>query len=296
MDTSTAWWREGRVWTAICFVLVVFAGDWLTGGVTWLAFYVLAVVASAVMGRPVLTTVISVEVLALTLVGASLNGFAAQDTLRRVLVITFTGLVSVYLAHEVGRARRDLSRQRDLYLLLVENASDVVTRSIDGVLVWVSESVAGLLGWAAADVVGRPLVDLAHPDDRAPVDAAQARAAGGEEGAVEVRLQTAAGDYRWVDLQLRPEYNGAGDVVAVIAGWRDAEAIHEARAALEHRVAHDDLTGALNRDEALARLEMMGRHTRRTGQESAVIFCDVDHFKDVNDTYGHAAGDEVLGP
>jgi diguanylate cyclase (GGDEF)-like protein len=93
---------------------------------------------------------------------------------------------------------------------------------------------------------------------------------------------------------MRPETDQTGVVASAVATWRDAEAIHEARADLERRAAYDDLTGALRREGALARLEALGRPTRRTGLQNAVLFCDADDFKAINDGHGHAVGDEVL--
>jgi diguanylate cyclase (GGDEF)-like protein len=143
-------------------------------------------------------------------------------------------------------------------------------------------------------VVGRPFADLVHPDDRALVASLEENVFKGQQGATEVRLRTVDQDYRWVDVQMRPETDETGVVASAVANWRDAEAIHEARADLERRAAYDDLTGALRREGALARLEALGRPTRRTGVQNAVLFCDVDDFKAINDAHGHAVGDEVL--
>ena len=68
--------------------------------------------------------------------------------------------------------------------------------------------------------------------------------------------------------------------------------------ATEHEMARrarvDDLTGLMNRAEVLRQLGGMVARGRRRGDNVAVLFCDVDWFKDVNDKHGHAAGDEVL--
>src|SRR6185437_7528172 len=67
----------------------------------------------------------------------------------------------------------------------------------------------------------------------------------------------------------------------------------QARAALAHRAAHDQLTGLVNRQELHARLDTALRH--RTGRLGPVVhFLDLDGFKPVNDAYGHATGDCVL--
>ncbi len=64
--------------------------------------------------------------------------------------------------------------------------------------------------------------------------------------------------------------------------------------ALDRRARFDDLTGLANRAEVLARIGTLGEHQRRPGSQTAILFCDVDRFKAVNDTFGHAAGDAVL--
>ena len=65
-------------------------------------------------------------------------------------------------------------------------------------------------------------------------------------------------------------------------------------AELDRRARYDELTGLLNRSEAFRRIALATTHTPRQGAHTAVLFCDVDHFKNINDTLGHAAGDVVL--
>lgn len=68
--------------------------------------------------------------------------------------------------------------------------------------------------------------------------------------------------------------------------------------ALEHNLRNqaitDDLTGTFNRGHFMKRLRQAFSHFRRAEQDAAVLLFDVDHFKNVNDTYGHAIGDKVL--
>lgn len=68
----------------------------------------------------------------------------------------------------------------------------------------------------------------------------------------------------------------------------------EAEEALRRQAQLDGLTGIHRREEAWRLLDRLSRHDQRTGRRSAVLFCDLDDFKAVNDRLGHQAGDEML--
>lgn len=77
----------------------------------------------------------------------------------------------------------------------------------------------------------------------------------------------------------------------VIAAALDSD---QAVGELRHQALHDPLTGLPNRLLVMEHLELSLHRARRHGQQVAVVMCDVDHFKDVNDSFGHEVGDEVL--
>jgi diguanylate cyclase (GGDEF)-like protein len=86
----------------------------------------------------------------------------------------------------------------------------------------------------------------------------------------------------------------AGD--GVVVSWRDVTDRWSEEQALERRARHDELTGLPNRAELIERLarRLAGASEARPGARVALLFCDLDRFKEINDTWGHAAGDAVL--
>jgi diguanylate cyclase (GGDEF)-like protein/PAS domain S-box-containing protein len=143
-----------------------------------------------------------------------------------------------------------------------------------------------------AALSGRAIVDLFHPDDRALV----AEALGsvirlGGSATLEGRVRHASGT--WVHVEANLE-NALSDpsITGVVVTIRDVTERKRLQDELLHQANHDRLTGLPNRNQFTDRVrEALAR--RSTGL-CAVLFVDLDHFKDVNDSLGHAAGDDLL--
>jgi diguanylate cyclase (GGDEF)-like protein len=156
-----------------------------------------------------------------------------------------------------------------------------------------------LLGPVPAGVDLEAAYDAAvHPEDREAYDAALVTLGRGEPTEVEYRLIGCDGQTRWVLDRMRPEGSVedgcmlVGGVVADITARKRIEA--EAMEKLAHAALHDSLTGLANRTSFLEHLELALTRAARTHKGAAVLFIDLDNFKLVNDSFGHAAGDELL--
>ena len=102
------------------------------------------------------------------------------------------------------------------------------------------------------------------------------------------------GETRWLSRRLTPfARNSKGDVTQLLVVSRDMTDIVKMEHSLEHAALHDDLTGLPNRRLALDRIAHSLRRAGRGGRV-AVLACDLDGFKRINDAHGHRAGDEVL--
>ncbi|HET6795373.1 MAG TPA: diguanylate cyclase [Acidimicrobiales bacterium] len=109
-----------------------------------------------------------------------------------------------------------------------------------------------------------------------------------------LRLWRPDSDPVWVDIRLSPVGSPAGTTVAVLVQADDVTARRADEARLAHQAHHDPLTDLPNRTLLIDRLGLAVARLGRSGGLLAVVFCDLDRFKAVNDSLGHGAGDEVL--
>ena len=116
----------------------------------------------------------------------------------------------------------------------------------------------------------------------------------GEPERIEISAVGQDGLTRWFDTRLAPDRDLGGNVVGVLASTRDITTIKEAEQALAHQATHDALTGLANRALAMEHLEWALARLERVSGYVAVLFVDIDRFKDINDTFGHPVGDAVL--
>ena len=168
---------------------------------------------------------------------------------------------------------------------------------LDGRILEANRALAGLLGRSVGELAGIQLVDFAHPDDADAAGAQFERLAGGEIDRYEAdrRYVREDGEAIWVHAAVSLVRNEEGGPEFVIVMLEDVTARKLAEQELSHRALHDPLTGLPNRDLLYDRLGMaLTRMPRQEEAAAAVLFLDLDRFKDVNDTFGHAAGDRLL--
>ena len=159
----------------------------------------------------------------------------------------------------------------------------------------VNAAFTQLLGAPASALVGRDLSALSHPDDRAAERAHVQRLLTGEDTrfTLEKRYLRADGQTVWVVLDAVLVRRADGTPDHFVAQVRDVTESRLQAEMLAHRAMHDPLTGLANRslmqEVIQAALEQPGAEGR-----VAVLVIDLDEFKQINDRFGHAAGDEVL--
>jgi diguanylate cyclase (GGDEF)-like protein/PAS domain S-box-containing protein len=186
-----------------------------------------------------------------------------------------------------------LAASEEQFRLLAENSSDVVVRvGADGKIMWVSPAVTPVLGWAQEDWIGHMATDFFSSNaDSERFLREQQKALLGQSIMVRTQMQSKGGDVHWVEIHAGPYRTEKGNIDGIAASFRLVDAEVSSQRILERRARTDELTRLLNRNEAIERIESLNKHHAR---KIAVLWCDIDRFKVVNDTYGHAAGDTVL--
>ncbi|HWF75315.1 MAG TPA: EAL domain-containing protein [Solirubrobacteraceae bacterium] len=178
---------------------------------------------------------------------------------------------------------------------LIEHSTDVVTViDRDLIVQWQAASVERVLGYGADVVIGHPLTSIVHPDDVRLVERFLA-ASLGRQGShtLSARFSHAAGGWRTVETVVdnRVEDSAVGGLVLSMRDVTERKALEDE---LRHQAFHDSLTGLANRALFEDRLSHAVAVAERRRRAFAVVLLDLDDFKTINDSLGHARGDEFL--
>ncbi len=192
---------------------------------------------------------------------------------------------------------RQLAESEARFRALAENTSDLVClHDPDGLYQYLSPSVRRLLGYEPDELVGTHPVDRVHPEDRGLLEDSllAAGATGNRSQEVAYRVRRRGGAYVWFESVITAITGRDGIVVQLQSSSRDITERKRTEAELVRLAFHDELTGLPNRALLLDRIGQALKVSRRTRQNVAVLFIDLDGFKAVNDTIGHYAGDATL--
>jgi diguanylate cyclase (GGDEF)-like protein/PAS domain S-box-containing protein len=218
--------------------------------------------------------------------GAEMTG--ALEALAAQMSLAIDGAL---LAEDLHR-RRSEARFRSL----VAHSSDLIAvLDRTGTVVYQSPSIEEVLGYTADEVMNTRFDVLVRPSDRARlmqvVDGSDARLGG--SGMVECSLRSRAGE--WLQFEIR-HTNLLDDehVQGIVLNCRDISERKLFEDQLAHQAFHDPVTGLANRALFADRVQHALARATREQSTVGVIFIDLDDFKTINDSLGHASGDAVL--
>jgi len=191
----------------------------------------------------------------------------------------------------------DLSDEFLFQALMESTADSIYFKDRECRLLRVSRMMASSLGFSdPAELIGKTDIDLYGEAFGQGTQADDIRIMDMDRpiiGLVESR-QMEDGQTNWTLTTKLPLHDESGAVIGLVGITREINEIRQTEVALQHLATHDTLTDLPNRFLMVDRLHQLLARAKRSSTAFAVLFMDIDRFKEVNDTYGHEFGDLLL--
>lgn len=198
-------------------------------------------------------------------------------------------------------AEEALFREKERAQITLQSIGDgVITTTSDAIVEFLNSTAETLTGWSNKDAVGKPLHQIFRVVDertRKPIEdpikrcLRSGRIAGLANHSL---LISRTGQEYAVQDSAAPIRDRSATVVGAVLVFQDVTEARRIAREIAHQANHDPLTGLVNRREFERRIENSLMSARLHGAQHALCFIDLDRFKVVNDSAGHAAGDEIL--
>jgi diguanylate cyclase (GGDEF)-like protein/PAS domain S-box-containing protein len=234
--------------------------------------------------------------LAVALIKLGAHDYVQKSELIRLGPVIERELRDAKLARQRKLAEDKLRESQELFRAIVENVGDLVAvLDTDGRRIYNSPSYRPLFREQDIRQGSNSFLEI-HPEDRKRIkESFRKTVATGVGERAEFRFVLKDGSIRHMESDGRAIHAADGTVSKVVVVSRDITELKDLEAELRELAATDYLTGLANRRHFLARLEQeLSRIHRLDGHCASVLMLDSDHFKRVNDVYGHATGDNVL--
>lgn len=190
---------------------------------------------------------------------------------------------------------------RDQAESTLESIGDaVLSTDLSGQVTYLNLAAEDMIGWSWAEAAGRPLAEVLHLVTRGTRDRARdplsLAVALGKTVHLTADCILVRRDGREIEIEdsASPIRNRDGHVTGAVMVFRDVGAARETARQMAHEAQHDGLTGLPNRQWLASRLTEAIALAKRRRKPLGVAFLDIDGFKHLNDTLGHAAGDQLL--
>jgi len=193
-------------------------------------------------------------------------------------------------------AEQKLSEAEVRYRNLVETAHDLVwSMDIEGRWTFLNNASISIYGYEPEEMQGKHFRDYQLDESSERDQSALGQVLAGEELLMyETVHLDKEGKHRHISFNAKPIYDAFGNVTHISGTARDITDQKVFEQELTYQAQHDSLTGLYNRNYFQTELERLVSRVARSAAECALIYLDLDQFKYVNDTIGHAAGDRLL--
>lgn len=243
------------------------------------------------------------------------NAFLILEVALAVLLLVTIGVLylKVRVANhtrrmlgEVEQSLDNLSAQEVILRAVAQHANDgLVYQDMDARILWANSAYCRIMGWDLDEILGRRPQEFCFPPEAKPTDEEIENFAFNEgsyefQNLVRRPNMRKNGERFWHEFNLSVVEPRPGEKRVILVS-RDVttqvkreQELERARAELHHAAHHDALTGLHNRTAFRAATDMILRAPTPEGRQMGLLYLDLDHFKAVNDSNGHAAGDRLL--
>ena len=309
VSPGRGWSLVGTLALLVAVSIGVFVSDYP------LLFLTYPVLLLAAVRHQLVGAALGVIALGLVAGGATALGYGPllrldlDDTARITMIQVYLAggcllTIPVCLAMaERNRLATRLGESERRYRMLADHSHDVISRvGGDGALLYISPSANEMFGWTPGRMPASRW-EILHPEDRERQRQAMSDVLARGEPRTEIyRVRHQDGHYVWIEAVSRriPAEDGAGPPELMLTARNISkriaaeQALAASRAELERLTRIDTLTGLANRRQFDERFGLALKRLKRHRSPVTLMYLDVDHFKQINDGHGHAAGDAVL--
>lgn len=198
------------------------------------------------------------------------------------------------------KVEEELRESEERLRFITENTYDVVWQlDQDFRVTYINGADERMRGFSRPEVIDRHFRDMISPSSFPALDQAlqafpKVKGAGSWASNFEVEMRCKDGGRVWAEVNLTHIHDNSGAIVGYIGVARDATQRRKAHERLREQTIRDPLTGLFNRRYMDESLERELSRAVRDNLPLSLLMIDIDHFKKLNDTYGHQAGDEIL--
>lgn len=240
-------------------------------------------------------TVNSHDTIRMTKSGKPLNIISSYSPVRNASKKVVGATIIYKNVTELKKAERELQKSQEKYKVITESTFDIITLiNLSGLIEYVSPANEKILGYPDHVYVGSPFTTNVHPEDAFDLmESVTSLIDGGEPATVEIRFLHRDGHYIWMEVSPTPVIEN-GEVKQLFTIARDITERRRLQDKIAKMAFYDHLSGIPNRRTFDDKLHKAILQADSSGKKMGILMLDGRKFKQINDQFGHDAGDAVI--